>query len=93
MRDLQVARHRHMQLAAMEMHDVELVVVPEHLLELHECGATGSSTTGSRNRSAWSQPGTRLAAVNESPLPNSVTPCPSSTNASVRNETTRSVPP
>jgi hypothetical protein len=42
---------------------------------------------------ARGQGGTSLALVRESPLANSVTSCPKSTNSSVNQETTRSVPP
>jgi hypothetical protein len=44
-------------------------------------------------RKAFGQQATSRAFVFESPLANRVTSCPSSTNSSVRYETTRSVPP
>ena len=54
--------------------------------------ASGSRQLSSR-RSARGAHGTSRARVTESPLANNVTSCPRSTSASVRNETTRSVPP
>jgi hypothetical protein len=64
--------------------------------------ATASSSTaqtaegserGRLKRRARGQTRTSLALVRESPLANSVTSCPKSTNSSVNHETTRSVPP
>jgi hypothetical protein len=45
------------------------------------------------SRRDFGQHGTNRADVSESPLANNVTSCPSSTSASVKFETTRSVPP
>jgi len=54
--------------------------------------AAGSGR-GRLKRKPRRQGGTSLALVRESPLANSVTSCPKSTNSSVNHETTRSVPP
>src|ERR1700679_3540704 len=55
-------------------------------------GTKWSFTFGSRRR-ARGQIGASSALVKLSPEANNVTSCPSSTNASVRYATTRSVPP
>ena len=52
-----------------------------------------ASRTEGLRRSAISQQRTSFADVLESPLAKSVTSCPWRTSSSVKNETTRSVPP
>ena len=54
--------------------------------------ASESLQVSSRRRARGAQ-GTNVARVTESALANNVTSCPRSTSASVKNETTRSVPP
>ncbi len=56
------------------------------------CHTSGSGLPGSSRRLRGTTD-TRLADVTESPLANKVTSWPISTSASVRYETTRSVPP